>query len=58
MKPQPYLSEDEYKKAFTQMRMGMSEIFAFMRVDENIPVRYEYGFTEFVSGAIEEACRR
>ena len=58
MKPQPYLPDDEYQKAFTQMRMGMQEVFTFMRVDENIPVQYQYGLGVYIDGAIDEACRR
>lgn len=61
LKPQPdtlWLPEGEYKKAFTQMRMGMPEIFGFLRVGEDVPIQYWHGFGMYIDGAIDEACRR
>jgi len=56
--PTVWLEEQEYRKAYTQMRMGMSVIFDFMRVDDKLPVQYQYGLGVYVDGAIDEACRR
>ncbi len=49
-----WLTEEEYAKAKTQLRMQMTGIFDFMKVDDKLPVRYMYGLGDFVQGAIEE----
>jgi hypothetical protein len=49
-----WLSEEEYQKAVTQLRMNVVGIFDFMRVDDKLPVKYMYGLGTFINGAIDE----
>ena len=49
-----WLSEDDYAKAVGQLRMQMTGIFDFLKVDEKLPIRYMYGMGPHIPGAINE----
>jgi len=48
------LPNDEYQKAISQLRMQTVGIFDFLKVDDKLPVRYQYGMDVYIPGAIEE----
>lgn len=54
-KPEYFLPEEEYRKAIGSLRLQMAGIFDFLKVDDKLPVRYQYGMGDYVPGAIEEA---
>ena len=49
-----WLKDEDYAKAIGQLRMNVAGVFDFMKVDDKIPIRYMYGMSEFIQGAIEE----
>ncbi len=49
-----WLSDEEYAKAIGQLRMQITGVFDFMKVDDKIPIRYMHGFGEFIPGAVAE----
>ena len=49
-----WLPQEEYAKIIGQFRLQVSGIFDFLKVDEKLPVRYQYGMGDFVPGAIDE----
>ena len=49
-----WLPEDVYSKARTQLYMQVGGVFDFLRVDDKLPIRYQYGTGVFVEGAIKE----
>ncbi len=49
-----YLPEEEYQKAVWQLRANVVGVFDFLKVDDNLPVRYFYGMGDYIPGAINE----
>jgi 6-pyruvoyl-tetrahydropterin synthase len=52
-----WLSDEEYQKAITQLRMQVYGVFDFLKVDNKLPVKYLYGMGEFIEGAVDEIVR-
>ena len=52
-----WLSDEDYQKAITQLRLNIAGVFDFLRVDDKLPVRYMYGVGNSVQGAIDEAVK-
>jgi len=50
----PLLPDGDYQKAIGQLKLQVSGVFDFLKVDDSIPVRYVYGMGEFIPGAITE----
>ena len=53
----PWLSDQEYQKAETQLRMQVGRVFDYIKVDDKLPIRYMYGLGAWVPGATEEFIR-
>lgn len=49
-----WLPQDDYDKAVGQLRLQLSGVFDFLKVDDKLPVRYQYGMQVFIPSAIEE----
>ncbi len=52
-----WLSDEDYQKAVSQLRMNVTGIFDFMKVDDKLPVRYVYGLSVYIEGAINEVVK-
>lgn len=52
-----WLPQQEYDKIIGQFRLQVAGVFDFLKVDEKLPVRYQYGMGAFVPSAIEEIVR-
>ncbi len=50
----PYLPDEDYRKAVGQLRMQLTAVFDFLKVDDKLPIRYFHGMGEFIPGAVEE----
>ena len=51
------LDDDEYQKAISQLRMQVTAVFDFIKVDEKLPVRYMYWLGAYIPQAVEEIIR-
>ena len=52
-----WLPQEEYDKVVGQLRLQIGGVFDFLKVDDKLPVRYQYGMGDFVPGAVEEIVR-
>lgn len=52
-----WLTEEKYNKSVTQLRMQMTGIFDFLKVDDKLPVRYMYGMGDCIPGAVVESVK-
>lgn len=52
-----WLPQEDYDKIVGQFRLQIGGVFDFMKVDEKLPVRYQYGMGAFVPSAVEEIVR-
>jgi len=48
------LPDEQYQKAVTQLRMQSVGVFDFLKVDDTLPTRYQYGMGVFIDGAVNE----
>jgi len=48
------IPDEKYQKAIGQLRLQVTGIFDFMRVDEKLPARYMYGLGDYIPKAVEE----
>ena len=57
MEVQNWIPQDDYDKAIWQLRSQLYGVFDFMKVNDELPIKYMYGMGDYIPGAVEEMVR-